>query len=137
MVSRDVVFDESRVVGEGEQLEISAGNGLAETPLNQSLPKQPLLSQQNEASTHAHENEDLEESDSPNNQEQDLSPVTPWNNDELEESITVRGPIHGLPIGARRTTPSQNSPPATNTISSSTRTLPAGCLAGNGGSRKR
>ena len=120
MVSQDVVFDESRVVGGGEKLEISAGNGLAETPLNQSLPKEPLLSQQNKASTHVHENEDLEESDSPNNHEQNLSPVTPWNNDGLEESITVRGQIHSLPIGARRTTPSQNSPPATNTTSLST-----------------
>ena len=38
IVSRDVVFDESRVVGRGEKLEITAGNGLAETPLNQSVP---------------------------------------------------------------------------------------------------
>ena len=116
-----MAFDELRVVGGGEKLEISAGKGSAETPLNPSLPKQPLLSQHNKALIHVHENEDLGESDSPINHEQNLSPVTPWNNDELEESITVRGPIHSLAIGAHRTTPLHNSPQVTNTTSSSTR----------------
>ena len=93
---------------------ISVEKGWVETLLNQNLPKQSLLSQQYGASTCAHKNEDSEELDSSNNHEQNLSSTTLWNNEELQDSITVCRPVQSLPIGARHTTPSQNPPAAPN-----------------------
>ena len=111
ITSRDVVFDEFPSEERAEETKLSAGKGLASTPLNQLIPKKRLISKHNQLSQCGEEL--ISQRKGPptpgirlpsSTESSPLSSV--YSDDGLEETITVRGPVLPLPSASTRATSS-------------------------------
>ena len=109
MTSRDVVFNEFPGEERAEETKLSAGEGLASTPLSQLIPKNRLISKHNQLSQRG--DELIPQCKGPptpatrlpsSTESSPLSSV--YSDDGLEETITVRGPVLPLPSASTRAT---------------------------------